>query len=93
MTKAPRVRIPTAKDDEDIRRGIAADPDAAELPAEARVLKRRRGRPTGRTKTQVSIKLDDDVIAALKTPDAKGWQTRANATLRKGLGLKQEKTT
>lgn len=41
----------------------------------------RRGRPTGSSKSQITIKLDKDIITALKSPDPKGWQTRLNATL------------
>jgi uncharacterized protein (DUF4415 family) len=37
-------------------------------------------------KQRVTLYLDPDVLAALKA-DGKGWQTRANATLRKALGL------
>lgn len=37
-------------------------------------------------KRRVTMYLDPDVIDALKK-DGKGWQTRANAALRKALGL------
>ncbi|WP_372574739.1 BrnA antitoxin family protein [Ruegeria jejuensis] len=48
-----------------------------------------RGRPPlpeGEKKQRVSIMLDPDVLSRLKA-DGKGWQTRANALLRKSLGL------
>lgn len=48
-----------------------------------------RGRPRlpeGEKKKRVSIMLDQDVIARLKS-GGKGWQTRANALLRKALNL------
>jgi len=85
--KAPKVHMPTAAEDAKIRRGIAADPDTWEIPANAKAIKRGPGRPAGSNKTATSIMLDNDVIAALKTPEPKGWQTRANAALRVALGL------
>ena len=47
----------------------------------------KRGRPPSeRPKVSTTIRLDPDVIDALKE-GGKGWQTRANDLLRKGLGL------
>lgn len=47
----------------------------------------RRGRPAQeRTKTPVTIRLDDDLVAHFKAT-GKGWQTRINAALRKVSGL------
>jgi len=47
----------------------------------------RRGRPVSTApKVSTTIRLDADVIEALKA-SGKGWQTRANALLRKGLAL------
>ena len=43
------------------------------------------GRPPS-GKTPVTLRLDPDVIDALKA-DGKGWQPRANALLRKALGI------
>ena len=37
-------------------------------------------------KQRVTLYLDPDLLAKLKA-DGKGWQTRANAALRKALGL------
>ena len=37
-------------------------------------------------KHRVTLYLDPDIIARLKA-DGKGWQTRANAALRRALGL------
>jgi uncharacterized protein (DUF4415 family) len=48
-----------------------------------------RGRPPlpeAERKQRVSIMLDPDVLSQLKA-GGKGWQTRANALLRKSLGL------
>jgi len=67
----------------EIQAQIRADPDTWEAPAGAPVL--RRGRPPGATKLQVTVRIDKDLIAALKKPEPKGWQTRLNAALKKGM--------
>lgn len=46
----------------------------------------RRPLPDHKRKQRVTLYLDRDVVARLKA-DGRGWQTRANATLRKALGL------
>lgn len=46
----------------------------------------RRPLPEDKRKQRVTLYLDRDVVARLKA-DGRGWQTRANATLRKALGL------
>jgi uncharacterized protein (DUF4415 family) len=46
----------------------------------------RRPLPEDQRKQQVTLFHDRDVLARLKS-DGKGWQTRANAALRKALGL------
>lgn len=46
----------------------------------------RRGRPRGSAKTQVSLRLDDEVIAAFRA-QGPGWQSRMNAALRKAAGV------
>ena len=61
---------------------------ASELPEVAAML-RRAGRPPlpeETRKVRVTMSLDPDVVERLKA-GGKGWQTRANAELRKGLGL------
>ena len=46
-----------------------------------------RGRPAKDvTKTQVTLRLDPDVIEAFKA-DGPGWQSRMNAALRKAKGI------
>jgi len=50
--------------------------------------RKRRGRPAGRTKAVVSISLDRDVLALLRTGGS-GWQSRVNALLRAAMGLTQ----
>ena len=42
--------------------------------------------PPEQRKQRVTLHLDPDVLAQLKA-DGKGWQTRANAALRRALGL------
>ena len=46
----------------------------------------RRGRPAGETKTQVSLRIDNDVLAAFRA-DGPGWQSRMNAVLKKAAGV------
>ncbi len=84
--KPPVIRDNTDEEEEAIMKGIASDPDTYELD-EQFFKKARRGRPPGRTKDSVTLRVDKDILAALKTPDPKGWQTRLNATLRKALEL------
>jgi uncharacterized protein (DUF4415 family) len=63
----------------------AETPVAAKTQSEAPAEKHGRGRPsTG--KIIVTLRLDPDVVEALKA-DGAGWQPRANAHLRKALGL------
>lgn len=42
--------------------------------------------PETERKQRVTLYLDRDIVDALKA-DGKGWQTRANAALRKALGI------
>lgn len=76
----------TDAEDAAIRRAAADDPDT--VPADGFVMAQaRRGRPPlpeGKRKKQVTMLLDPDVLDALKK-DGKGWQTRANAALRKAV--------
>jgi len=46
----------------------------------------RRGRPPGSAKTQVSLRLDNDVIDAFRA-QGPGWQSRMNEALRKAAGV------
>lgn len=60
---------------------------STEIPELAEVI--RRGRPPldeADRKQRVTMYLDRDLVARLKA-DGKGWQTRANALLRKAAGL------
>ncbi|MFQ5621926.1 MAG: BrnA antitoxin family protein [Paracoccaceae bacterium] len=93
---------PREMTDEAITRAAESDPDnpplteadfrrmrpAAEHAELAEIL-RRHGRPPlpeHERKKRVTMYLDRDVIEALKK-GGRGWQTRANATLRAALGL------
>lgn len=85
-TRSGRVLIlPTAEEDAAINAGIAADPDTYELSDSEFEALRPRGRPFGSgNKIQVTLRLDIDVVNKLKA-DGTGWQTRANAALRKAV--------
>lgn len=53
----------------------------------AEIARRRRGRPkSASAKVPVKLRLDPDVVAALRATGA-GWQTRVNDTLRATLRL------
>jgi uncharacterized protein (DUF4415 family) len=67
----------------DRRKPVASDyNDAPELTDE-QLAKAKRGRPaTGHTKTLVSLRLDNDLLAAYRST-GEGWQSRINADLRK----------
>jgi len=64
--------------------------DFAHTHTPAEIVSRRRGRPVGSTqsvtKEAVKIRLDADVLAALRASGT-GWQTRINDTLRASLAL------
>lgn len=92
---------PTPEEDAAIQRGIEADPDNPELtdeifaqmrpaaevmPAEfmAEQARRKRGPQRTPTKELVALRLDRDVLEALRG-SGRGWQSRANAALRKSV--------
>jgi uncharacterized protein (DUF4415 family) len=85
-TRSGRVLIlNTAKENAAINAGIAADPDTHELTDAEFAQLRARGRPLGSgSKMQVTLRLDIDVVEKLKAEGA-GWQTRANAVLRRSV--------
>ncbi len=68
---------------ESIRQMKRGERAAAHMPDQIRA---RRGRPAGSTmaitKTPVKIRLDPDVVAALRA-SGRGWQTRVNDLLRR----------
>nr|WP_255495731.1 BrnA antitoxin family protein [Sinimarinibacterium sp. NLF-5-8] len=47
---------------------------------------KKRGRPAGSEKVSTTIRLDADVLAALRATGA-GWQTRVNKILRERFAL------
>lgn len=94
-----RFRRNTDAEEAAIQRGIAADPDNPERTAEdfaqarpatevapelVAAFRRPRGRPAGQTKAAVSIRLDKDVLDALRA-SGPGWQSKANELLRKAV--------
>ncbi len=96
------VEYPTPEEDAAITKAAMEDPDTwlmtdeemkgmrpATEDAGLMEILRKHGRPVlpeAERKQRVTLYLDPDVLARLKA-DGKGWQTRANAQLRKGLGL------
>jgi len=58
--------------------------EAPELSDEqiAQAVVRKPGRPAGQTKTQVTLRLDNDLLAAYRAT-GDGWQGRINADLRR----------
>jgi len=103
MLRKPDFIMPTDEEDASITRGISNDPDNPELsdadfarmqpatranPALVDSYRRMRGPQKAPTKLPVSIRFDRDVIDRLKA-DGPGWQARANALLRKAVGLTQ----
>ena len=91
MNKPSLRHRPLIDEDGEVRELTAADlarfRPSTEIPELAEVI--RRGRPpldeTDR-KQRVTIYLDRDLVETLKQ-GGKGWQTRANAMLRKAAGL------
>ncbi len=85
-TRSGRVlHLPTAAEDAAITAAAMADPDAVPLTdaewAQVKPLARR-GRPLGSgTKTQVTLRLDVEVLAKFKAT-GDGWQTRINDALK-----------
>lgn len=67
-----------------------ADAGLGRVTSPAQIVARRRGRPVGSvqaiTKEPVKLRLDADVLAALRS-SGDGWQTRVNDTLRASLHL------
>ena len=84
-SRKPELIIPSPAENAAINAGIAADPDTYELSeAEFKQLKRV-GRPRKDTpKVQLTIRYDQDIVAAFKA-QGPGWQTRMNDALREWL--------
>ena len=95
-TRSGRVLVlPTPEEDAAITAAAMSDPDA--LPFSDRDWETAkhvatRGRPLGSgNKMQVTLRLDIDVVEKLKA-DGAGWQTRANAVLRRAV-MRNSKAT
>lgn len=85
-TRSGRVLlVPNAKEDAQINKAAWNDPDAQPLTEDEWLQAQplmRRGRPLGSgTKTQVTLRLDTDVLESFKATGT-GWQTRINDALR-----------
>ena len=80
--------LPTPEEDAAISRGIAADPDTYEVPADDfKKMKPlgARGRPKlENPKVSLTVRYDADVIEAFKATGDR-WQTRMNDALREWL--------
>lgn len=93
------IHWPTDEEEAAIQRGIALDPDAAEMTEEeaaqmrpasevvpelVEAYRRSRGPQKAPTKALVSLRLDRDVLDRLRA-SGPGWQKRANEMLRKAV--------
>ncbi len=94
-----RIKYPTPEENEAIQRGIDSDPDNPELTTEEIAEMRpfsevhpteyaewilSRGPQEAPAKERISLRLDRDVLQALRA-GGRGWQDRANAALRKAV--------
>jgi len=79
-----KLERPSPREDAQIARAIAADPDAApDLSRPVSGIARRIGRPVkADPKVSVTLRLDRDVIERFRSKGP-GWQTRINAALKK----------
>jgi uncharacterized protein (DUF4415 family) len=66
------------------RLAAEADAELAALPQDRRVTAPRRGRPVGSDKTRITVRLDNDVLAWLKSQDER-YQTLLNSVLRQAM--------
>jgi uncharacterized protein (DUF4415 family) len=74
----------THEEDRDITANALSDPDNP--PLDEAFFARKGRPPLENPKQAVKLRLDADLLAALRASGA-GWQTRANAMLRKAMGL------
>ena len=90
---------PTPDEDYAINAAVAADPETSELndawfkrarpasevvPHIVRRYRRTRGKQQAPTKTQITLRLDADLVLHFRET-GKGWQTRINDTLRRAV--------
>jgi uncharacterized protein (DUF4415 family) len=71
---------------DDFRRGQRMRDADPEFVARWKTWQKKRGRPAGRSKSVVSVSMDNNILAALRKSGA-GWQTRMNELLKAALGL------
>ena len=68
-----------------------AKPMREAMPQVVEAMKRGRGRPKSLSpKARVSLRLDEDVVAAYKAT-GDGWQSRINDALAHAIGLRRDK--
>lgn len=81
-TRVLRLIPPTAAEERDINRGIAADEDTyVPTDAEFAQMKPFRGRPVGSgSRVSITLRLDKNVISRFRATGP-GWQTRLNELL------------
>jgi len=85
MSKKTKIYMPSESEDQDINRGIAADPDTYVPSDDAFVQMKRRGRPKSEAnKVQLTVRYEQDVIDAFKK-SGPGWQSQMNNALRQWL--------
>ena len=79
-----KLQRPSPREDAQIARAIAADPDAPpDLSRQVPGIVRRIGRPVkADPKVSVTLRLDRDVIERFRSKGP-GWQSRINAVLRR----------
>ena len=81
LNNGRKILLNTPEEDAAINAGIAQDPDTYELSV-AEFKQLRRGRPLGSgIKTQITLRLDSDVVDKFKA-SGDGWQTRINDALK-----------
>ena len=82
----PGTVVPTPQEDAAIDAGIALDADTHEVTkTEMAQMRPLRGRPrVARPKQAVTMRLDADVLGALKA-SGPGWQTRVNELLKQAV--------
>ena len=81
MKTKPKIYMPTEAEDQEINRGIAADPDTYVPSDEAFARMKKRGRPRSDSpKVLLSVRYDREVVEAFKA-SGPGWQSRMNDAL------------
>jgi uncharacterized protein (DUF4415 family) len=100
MKKPKNLIRTTAKEDAEINRGIARDPDNPEITGIDKLVRvqkvlpdlvknppRRRGPNKAPTKEKVSIRLSQEVLDHYRN-QGPGWQKKIDETLKESIGIK-----